>query len=43
MKDYRHFSSFLNGILEILGLDGFYSSGYLAILLEGTTAALNEL
>lgn len=42
MKDFKHFSSLLNGILEVTELDGFYNSGYLAIMIHGTTAALSE-
>lgn len=41
VKEYNHFYSLLWGILEITKLDGFFSSGYLTILITGTTASLS--
>jgi hypothetical protein len=40
MKEYNHFYSLLWGILEVTKLDGFFNSGYLSILLTGTTASI---
>lgn len=40
LKEYTHFYTMLWGLLEITKLEGFYNSGYLSILLTGTTAYL---
>jgi hypothetical protein len=41
LKDFKHFVMLLSNILDITLLEGFYNSGYMAILMQGTTAALS--
>jgi hypothetical protein len=42
IKEYVHFYNLLWGILEITKLEGFFNSGYLLILLTGTTATIPQ-